>query len=260
MGFDSYHNRKVSPAKVYNRWRGGKGVLSHWDGQVANSDGTVGAKVEEKLPFKFAILEQTRRISGFSPTSNPKVSIRYYSNEAVDYNDTLTVMVKEGDQPAREVCSGKYADIKSKLPSGARLEVQLYVYVPERDQIECISCQGASLSSFIDFSKKNKIYENYVTIERNPNEKRQGVVSYYEPTFKLSDPYTKEEISKLVEKDAIVTSYLKEVHDKLNGVGEEAEESVDQTPQVYECEQSQEQVETDNNDDVNPVDFNAIPF
>lgn len=261
MGFDSYHNRTPSPAKMYSRWHGGEGVLSHWDGSVQNSDGTQGKEVEEKLPFKFAILEQTRRISGFAPGKTPNSGTRYYSNETIEYADTMRVMAKEGDSPAREVAVGKYSDIKPNLPQGARLAIQLYVYVPERDQIEVITLQGASLSSFIEFSKKNKIYENYVTMERNEEIKTNGAVKYYEPTFKLAGGYTKEDLNFLSDQDKIVTDYMKGVRERQANNGDNGE-AIDQTPSAYEGEQSQEVVVEEESSQEAPteVDFGSIPF
>lgn len=257
MGFGTYHDRTPSPAKVFSKWRGGEGKLTHWDGQVQNSDGSQGSEVEDKLPFKFAILEQTRRVSGFAPGKGQ--STRYYSNEAVAYDDVLKVMAKDGENPAREVVTGKYADIKDKLPQGARLAVQLYVYVPERDQIECITCQGASLGAFIEFSKKNKIYENFVTLEKNPEAKKNGAVSYYEPLFKIAESYNQETMRTLVAKDAIVTSYLKQVRGKNDT--SVSLDAIDQTPRQYDGEQSQEIVDEEPSQDAGEeVDFNAIPF
>ena len=256
MGFDTYHNRVTSPAKVYSKWRGGEGKLTHWDGQAKNDQGELGAEVEDKLPFKFAILEQSRRISGFAP--GKASDIRYYSNETVEYDDVITVMAKKGDEPAYEVCKGKYSDIKDKLPQGARLAVQLYVYVPEREQIECITCQGSSLGAFIEFSKKNKIYENFVTMEKG-EETVNGNVKFFPPRFALADSYDQDTMRMLVGQDKIVTDYLKQVHEKNDT--SVSLDAVDQTPRSYEGEQSQEIVEEAADPSAgNPVDFNSIPF
>lgn len=257
MGFSSFHDKPTSPARVYNKWGGGEGKLSHWDGQVQNTDGSIGANVTENLPFKFAILEQSRRISGFAPGTT--TTTRYYSNETVEYNDVITVMAKTGDAPAVKVLEGKYSDIKPKLPQGARLAIQLYVYVPERDQIECITCQGASLSAFIEFSKKNKIYENYIQMEKG-EKMTKGTVSYYPPKFTLAEPYDKDTMNKLSEVDKKVIDYLKHVHDSnyesidINGI--------DQTPAQYDGEQSQEPVSEQKASTPAPqeINFNDIPF
>lgn len=253
MGFTSFHDKPTSPARVFSKWKGGEGKLTHWDGQIQNNDGTMGGEVEEKLPFKFAILEQTRRISGFAPSTT--TSTRFYSNETVEYDDVITVMSKTGDQPAVKILEGKYADIKEKLPQGARLAVQLYVYVPERDQIECITCQGASLGAFIDFSKKNKIYENYITMEKG-EEATKGAVKFFPPKFALADAYDKETLTKLSEIDQKIISYLKSVHES-NETSIDINE-IDQTPKQYDGEQSQEPAQEDNK--TQEIDFGSIPF
>lgn len=253
MGFNSFYNKPTSPAKIYSRWRGGEGKLTHWDGQVQNTDGSLGSEVEEKLPFKFAILEQTRRISGFSPSKT--TSTRFYSNEAVEFDDVITVMSKTGDGPAQKILEGKYADIKEKLPQGAKLAVQLYVYVPERDQIECITCQGASLGAFIEFSKKNKIYENFITMEKG-DEATTGAVHYFPPKFGLAEAYDKDTLARLAEIDKTIIDYLKSVHDS-NETSVDINE-VDQTPKQYDGEQSQEPAQAD--DGTQEINFNEIPF
>lgn len=253
MGFNSFYNKPTSPAKIYSRWRGGEGKLTHWDGQVQNMDGSLGSEVEEKLPFKFAILEQTRRISGFSPSKT--TSTRFYSNEAVEFDDVITVMSKTGDGPAQKILEGKYADIKEKLPQGAKLAVQLYVYVPERDQIECITCQGASLGAFIEFSKKNKIYENFITMEKG-DEATTGAVHYFPPKFGLAEAYDKDTLARLAEIDKTIVDYLKSVHDS-NETSVDINE-VDQTPKQYDGEQSQEPAQA--GDGTQEINFNEIPF
>lgn len=251
MGFNAFHDKPTSPAKVFSRWRGGEGKLTHWDGQVQNPDGSLGSEVEEKLPFKFAILEQTRRISGFAPGKT--TSTRFYSNETVEYDDVITVMSKTGDAPAQKVLEGKYSDIKEKLPQGAKLAVQLYVYVPERDQVECITCQGASLGAFIEFSKKNRIYDNYVTIEKG-DEAVTGTVHYFPPRFGVAEAYDAETKNKLREIDSQIVNYLKSVHES-NETSLDVND-IDQTPKQYDGEQSQERPE----DKTESIDFNAIPF
>lgn len=252
MGFNSFHEKPTSPAKVYSRWRGGEGKLTHWDGSVQNPDGSLGSEIEEKLPFKFAILEQSRRISGFAP--GKQVSTRFYSNETVAYDDVITVMSKTGDAPAQKILEGKYADIKEKLPQGAKLAIQLYVYVLERDQVECITCQGASLGAFIEYSKKNRIYDNFTVMEKG-EEAVTGTVHYFPPKFGAGEGYDKETRDKLSQIDAEIAKYLKSVHDS-NETSVSIDE-IDQTPKQYDGEQSQEPAQDDNTQAIN---FNEIPF
>lgn len=216
-GFEDYHNKAQTPAKIYHKWSGGvkekvalpdggeavklRGELSHWDAATKE-------KVVSDLPFKFAVLEQTKRIQGFAPTGS--TSTRYYSNEAVEFDDVLKVYAKEGDNPARVVCEGSYSEIKSSLPAGARLASVLYGYNPSTEQIEVITLQGASLSAFIEFSKANKIYTGYTTIEEG-EKKTNGSVEYVPPIFKMAENYTDQDMDLLREKSHEIKSYLDEV-------------------------------------------------
>ena len=216
-GFEDYHNKTQTPAKVYHKWSGGvkekialpdggeavklRGELNHWDAVSKE-------KVVSELPFKFAVLEQTKRISGFAPSASG--NMRFYSNEAVEYEDILKVFRKDGDNPAEVVCEGTYADIKPSLPQGARLASVLYGYNPATEQIEVITLQGASLSAFIEFSKANKIYTGYITIEEG-EKKTNGSVEYVPPVFKMADNYTDADMDLLREKSHEIKTYLASV-------------------------------------------------
>ena len=133
------------------------------------------------------------------------------------------------------------------------MAVQLYVYVPERDQIECITCQGASLGAFIEFSKKNRIYENFITMEKG-DEATTGAVHYFPPKFGLAEAYDKDTLTRLAEIDKTIVDYLKSVHDS-NETSVDINE-IDQTPKQYDGEQSQEPAQNPTEE----IDFNAIPF
>lgn len=252
MGFDAYHNRTKSPAKLYRKWAGGKGELVHWDGEN---------NVAENLPFEFAILEQTRRISGFAPLGE-KDSIRYFSNETVGYDDEIVVKRRKQSSGTTEVIlRGKYSDIKEKLPQGARLAINLYIYNFKNEQIEVITLQGASLGSFIEFSKKNKIYENTVVMERG-DEKVNGTVHYFPPKYKVGNGYTEDIMKVLVAADHDVVEYQKMVQSGNGGEGQDGEgpDKIDQTPSQYEGEFSQEANIVEDTPETEPVSFDEIPF
>lgn len=247
MGFDAYHNRKTSPARIYRKWAGGEGKLVHWDGEN---------NIEENLPFEFCILEQTRRITGFAPMGSD--SIRYFSNETVGYDDEIVVKRKKQSSGATEIIlRGKYADIKEKLPQGARLAINLYIYNKAKDQIEVMTLQGASLGAFIEFSKKNKIYESSVVMSKG-EEKVNGTVHFFPPEFKSGSLYDDDLMKVLVEADKQVVDYQK----AIRGEGGEGPDKIDQTPSTYEGEMSQEVnvVEDENIPETTPVSFDEIPF
>lgn len=258
-GFEDYHNKTQTPAKVYHKWSGGvkekvalpdggeavklRGELSHWDASTKE-------KVVSDLPFKFAILEQTKRISGFNPS--PSGNTRYYSNEAVEYDDILKVYAKEGENPAYVVAEGTYSEIKPTLPAGARLASVLYGYNPATGQIEVITLQGASLSAFIEYSKANRIYTGFTAIEEG-EKKTNGSVEYVPPVFKLAENYTDADMDGLREKSRQIKEYLAGVKSnnvQRQTVGELAE-ALGVDPATVQQEETQEE-ET--------IDFESIPF
>lgn len=276
MGFNSFHNSTPNPALKYYKWSGGAkedvalpdgstaskivGRLTYWDKDAINKDGEQGDNIIVALPFRFCILEQSRSITGFSPT--PGTNIRYFSNETVQ-DDELLVVQRKDDSGNHEVVRGTYEQIKPKLPQGARLQINLYIYNPDSQQIERLNLQGSAVSAFIDFSKKNRdMYDKMTIMEASGELKKNGTVEYMPPKFSTTgNRYTDEEMKELVKQDAIVVEYLKyrsEQNRKNGGSGQSeyvGEMAVDQTPAQYQGEENQETGEA--GDQINLED---IPF
>lgn len=255
MGFNSFHNSTQNPAQNYYRWSGGmkdvelpdgttakklKGELQYWDGEN-------NQKVD--LPFQFCALEQTRSITGFSPT--PGQNVRFFSNECVDYDDEMIVYRKD-DGGTTEICRGQYGAIKEKLPQGARLQINLYIYNAKSGQIERLNLSGSALGAFIDFSKKNKgMYEHSIIMEEG-EAKKTGSVEFMPPKFKLGPAYSDDEMKVLHEKDQEVVAYMK---DKQAHNGKAADGGIDQTPAQYQGEENQETGEQEET-----IDLSEVPF
>lgn len=255
MGFNDHHNGSTqNPAARSYRWAGQiKTKVDLPDGKTAEQieggliyfdpDKPEGEqKVRVKLPFEFCILEQSRSIKGFSPT--PGTSIRYYSNEAPGYDDVLHVIRVDGSG-RKEILSGKYSDIKQKLPQGAKLQINLYIFNPAEDRIEVLRLQGAAMTAFFEFSKANKgkLYERMCTLDTSGELKTTGSVSFVPPTFTLSaQKYSSDEQKFLVEHDKKVVDYLNQLRQQNGGTAVENSGSVkvDQTPDMYAGEENQE--------------------
>lgn len=277
MGFNSFHNSVTNPAQKYYKWSGGAkeevtlpdgstankvvGRLTYWDSEKVREDGEQGDNVVVQLPFRFCILEQTRSITGFSPT--PGTNIRYYSNETVG-NDEILVVQRRDDSGAKEILRGTYDQIKPSLPQGARLQINLYIYNPDSQQIERLNLQGSALAAFIDFSKKNRqIYERMTVMESSGELKKTGTVEYMPPKFSLTgNAYSDDEMKELTKQDQILVEYLKYRSDQnvnSNGgvtVGQtEVVGNIDQTPAQYQGEENQETGGA--GDDIN---LDEIPF
>lgn len=278
MGFNSFNNATRNPAQRYYKWQGGvktevplpdggtatkvSGRLVYWDSEAINKDGEQGDNVAVNLPFRFCILEQSRSITGFSPT--PGTNIRYYSNETVQ-NDEILVVQRKDDSGNHEVCRGTYEQIKPKLPQGAKLQINLYIFNPDTMQIERINLQGSSVAAFIDYQKKNRdaVYTGMSYMEQAEKTKVTGTVEYMPPVIKAAENrYSDEEMKELTKQDQIVIEYLKyrsEQNNMANGGGNEGQSefvgSIDQTPDQYQGEENQETGEA--GDEIN---LTEIPF
>lgn len=269
MGFSSFHNATPNPAQRYYKWSGGykeevklpdggtaakiSGRLTYWDRDAGEN----GENVVVDLPFAFCALEQTRSITGFSPT--PGSDIRYFSNETVD-NDEIMVVQRQDSTGTHEILRGRYADIKEKLPQGAKLQINLYMYNPHTSQVERLNLSGSSLSEFVDFSKKHSklIYDHMMYIDTSGVLKKTGTVDYMPPKFEVSgEPYTNEEMAKLSEEDAKVLEYMKyrREQNSVNNGTSEVVGNIDQTPVMYAGEENQETGEASES-----IDLTEIPF
>lgn len=265
MGFSSFHNSTQNPAQIYYKWSGGAKEIELPDGSKAKKprgdfqywDGEANQLVA--LPFTFCVLEQTRSITGFSPT--PGQNVRFYSNEVVDYDGVFKVFRKD-DSGTEQIAEGTYNEIKKKLPQGAKLQINLYFYNPTNDQIERFNMSGAALSAFIDFSKKNKgLYEHPVIMEAG-EVKTVGTVDFIPPKFKYGPKYDDEMLKKLSEFDKQIIDYMNDKRD--NGDTATSVGSIDQTPAQYQGEENQETggagevVEADADEEA--LDLSEIPF
>ena len=267
MGFNSFHNSAQNPAQIYYKWSGGAKEIELPDGSKAKKprgdftywDGEANQLVA--LPFTFCVLEQTRSINGFAPT--PGANIRFYSNEAITYEDEFTVFRKD-ENGTEQILKGTYQEIKKNLPQGAKLQINLYFYNPTNDQIERFNMSGAALSAFIDFTKKNKgLYEHPIIMEAG-DVKTVGSVDFVPPKFKYGPAYDKDMMDKLAEQDKIVVDYMNEKRAQQGASDSTAATgSIDQTPAQYQGEENQETGEAGEvieNDDEAPLDLSEIPF
>lgn len=268
MGFNQFYNETKNPAQRYYKWSGGikkevklpnggtaeqvEGALTYYDSTLPEDE----QNVRVKLPFNFCILEQTRSITGFSPTPGSK--IRYYSNEVVGYED-IFVVSRRDETGSHEILRGRYGDIKPKLPQGARLQINLYIYNPSTKQIERINLNGSALAAFIEMSKKQKnaIYERMCTMESSGETKKNGTVTYMPPVFSLSsNKYSDDEMKVLTEQDRLVVDYMDYRHKQNEACeGEVPVGNFDQTPAYHQGEENQE-----TGGPGEEIDMEAIPF
>lgn len=263
MGFLEFHNSTPNPAQVYYRWSGGtkdveingetlkklKGELVYFNGEEMEAT---------ELPFTFCVLNQTSSVTGFNPSGN----IRYYSNEIVSFDEPMKV-TRRTDDGTEVVAEGIYQNIKGKLPEGCKFQTNLYIYNPKTDRIERINLKGSALSAWIEFGQKNKgIYTHAVSMSVG-EKKTVGSVDFLPPKFELGQEYTENDGEILKKQALILKDYLDAKRAaNLGGnttvTGDDGE-AIDQTPNTYEGEQSQETPEAPQAED-GGITLEDVPF
>jgi hypothetical protein len=155
-------------------WEGGK--VSYWDKEANDGE---GENIEVALPLTFIVLDELHTITGF----NQATKSGFWSNEIRDLaNDTLVVRNKSGI-----VAKGKYADIKDEIKSdGAKYTKSIYIafYNEEKELVlGHLKLSGAAMSTWIEFTKKVDVSKAAVTLDIDPNVKKNGNINYFVPKF-----------------------------------------------------------------------------
>lgn len=198
----------INPAVRFFEWDGDNGHFKYYDKATEK-------RVNVELPFTFLVLDRLTTIAGFSKNDNSG----FWANEVRDTKkDTLVVKTKKG-----KVFEGSYDELKTKSITGAKYCQSVYIAFKEGKDLKIgnIKMVGASLGPWIDFGKKNKIYEGAVTVK----EKLQGQVGkiiFQSPVFKLIAT-TEESNNTATELDKELQSYL-EAYLKKNRTQKQDEE------------------------------------
>lgn len=191
----SNNTELINPAVRFFEWNGDKGLVKYWD--KANKK-----QVEIQLPFQFLVLDVLSTISGFSDADQSG----YWSNEIRDLkNETFVVRNSKGKQ-----FEGNYEALKSANISGVKYCQSVYIMFKDENgeaQIGNIKMVGSSLSSWIDFRKNAKVFEQAITIT-GTLEGRKGKTVYQMPVFATSEP-TANDNAIAIDMDKELQSYLK---------------------------------------------------
>lgn len=183
---------KNPTTKVYT-WSGSKGKFMSYDKETK-------VKTELELPIKFIALDALSCIRGF----NPKEEEGYYCNEVRDLKkEVMHVRTKKGI-----FIEGYYSDIKDSIPGGKYTQ-SVYALVKEGDVFLVVNIQlnGSSLGSWIEFRKKNQIFEGAIAI-KSSTEGKTGATVYRIPVYETV-PLTPETESLAKEQDKELQKYIK---------------------------------------------------
>ena len=179
-----------NPAKYFLEWMGETGGFKYYNKETKE-------QIPIPLPFKFIVLDTLSTIKGWSDADQSG----YWSNEVRDLKkESFTVRTKKGI-----VEEGLYADIHPRM-AGAKYCQSVYILMKEGDAyiMANIQIHGAALGSWIDYRKKNKIYEGGIQVKTFIDAKK-GKTEYKIPTWEAipvseeSDALAKDEDKKLQE-------------------------------------------------------------
>lgn len=187
-----------NPAKRFYEWNGDSGGFRYFD----KARGDKGERVAVALPFRFIVLDTLSTIKGFDDTTQSG----FWSNEIRDIKkNTLTVRNKSGI-----VARGLYEQvITDRNCTGAKYCQSVYVAMSMDDgslDICNVQMKGAALGAWIDFRKKNKIFEGAILVDGQV-EGKKGKTVYQVPVFKPV-PITQNENDIALDLDKQLQAYL----------------------------------------------------
>lgn len=211
----------TNPAKRFFEWNGKQGGFRYFD----KTKGTDGENVQVKLPFKFLVLDTLSTIKGYSDEDQSG----YWANEVRDIKkEILTVRTKKGQ------CSkGLYEQVMTdRNCTGAKYCQSVYIGYKEGAEfvVANIAMVGASVGSWIEFRKKNNVFDGAVVVDSMVDGKK-GSNEYKIPVFRKVE-ITPEIDVEAKHLDAELQNYL-DAYFKKNGTeiaNQHVEEKIDPMP------------------------------
>jgi len=209
----SNNTELINPAKRFLEWKSDKKCFQYYDKEKINPDTKEqGVNVEVKLPLKFLVLDTLSTIKGYSDSDQSG----FWSNEIRDLKiEPFVVKTKKG-----ECAKGLYDHIMGgRDMTGAKYCQSVYVMMKEgfaKNQITFIAniqIMGSALGQWIEFRKKNKIFEGAIEVLKETVEGTKGKTVYNMPIFKKipTTPESDEQAKKLdIELQEYLTKYFKQ--------------------------------------------------
>lgn len=188
-------DRPINPCTRFFEWNGETGEFNYYDKEKKE-------KVVVKLPFTFLVLDdKLSTIKGWSDSDQSGI----WSNEVKDLKTgILTIRTSKGVQ-----IEGTYENVKGKV-AGANYVKSLYIaYINDEKKLSIgnISIKGASLNSWIEFTKANKdVYGGIIKVA-DCIEGKKGKVVYQMPNFVMT-PAPEKATAMANELDLVLQEYL----------------------------------------------------
>lgn len=210
-----------NPSTKQFEWSGDSGQFHFYNKETKE-------RVAIDLPFTFLVLDTLSTIRGYSDSDTSG----YWSNEVRDLKkEPFTVRTKQGVKG-----QGLYADLFYQCP-GMKYTQSVYVAYKEGEDLVIgnLQLKGSALSAWIEFRKKNKVFDGAITVKESVTGKK-GKTVFQIPVF------SKVEVSPETDEQAKVLD--KELQEYLTAY-------FNRRP--YEAAEVQAEVATAQETDTNPV-------
>ncbi len=195
----SCNNEVINPSKFFLEWKSEKKCFQYWDKDKEEN-------VLISLPFKFLVVDTLSTIKGYSKTDESG----FWSNEVRNLKtEMFTVKTKKG-----ECAKGLYENIMGvKDMKGSKYCQSVYIMMKQGTDtfIANIQMQGSALGQWIEFHKKEKIYEGAIQVKTSI-EGVNGTTTYNMPVFEkiTTTPESDEQAKKMdIELQEYLTAYFK---------------------------------------------------
>ena len=203
-------DRPTNPAKRFMKLK--SGAVSYYDKESQEN-------VNVPTPLGFIVLDQLATVKGWSDQDESG----YWSNEVRSVGrDILTVRTSSGTKE-----SGIWRDIKGSVGvAGSKYHSSVYIATKGRDGMEInnLSLTGAALNAWIEFTQKNRVNTNKITLT-GWNDATKGSVSYKVPVFEAT-PIADDEKEEGIELDKRLQAYLSEYFSYTPDDGHDSESPV----------------------------------
>lgn len=276
MSFLNPDKDQSGPMKIHARsytWSGGEKAIDPNDptqgkkayAEIRYYEGSGQSAIKGKLDnptMKFAVIGQTFSVSGFDSKGTPGSNVSYFSNETTAWGQPLKVY-KRDTHGTEVVASGSYKQVKDVLGKLIKCQHNVYFYDFARKCIDRFVFSGSSYGAWTDFKKgigKN-IYTGATIIEPGKTEVFPTGAAVI-PKFTLPAVYTEAERTEVTEVAKAMDEYEKFLEDKADGL-DAVDTEIDQTPYVYDGEQSQELPDASTaapTQPANTTDLGDVPF
>lgn len=192
----SNNTELINPAKYFFEWVGSEGKIKYFD----KNKGEKGERVFLDLPFTFLVLDKLSTIKGFSDADQSG----FWSNEVRNTKiEPFTVRTKKGI-----VATGLYETLAGVLNAGAAYCQSVYIAYYDGGELVIANFQihGSAIGAWIEFCKKNKVYDKAVTIT-GATAMKKGKTDYFVPVYAAKE-ISEETNLKAIELDRELQEYL----------------------------------------------------